>query len=143
MILGKMGRNLLLACTWPTVLSLITGRSTINGILAMQSFRERFSTGYVDLTDMKPSLSPSQSSLIVAILSAGTVLGSLISAPLADFFGRRKSLNAAIGVFCFGVIFQVCSSDIPMLLVGRYVGGCAARVMCACSTWGGQRNAVN
>lgn len=96
---------------------------TINGILAMPSFRQQFSTGYTDPIDGKPSLSPSQSSLVVAILSAGTFIGALISAPLGDFLGRKKALNLAIGVFCFGVIFQVCSADIPMLLVGRLFAG--------------------
>ncbi|TLD33100.1 hypothetical protein PspLS_01331 [Pyricularia sp. CBS 133598] len=83
----------------------------INGVLAMPSFRDQFNP------------STSQSSLIVAILSAGTFLGSLISAPMADFIGRRKALHIAIGVFCLGVVFQVCSADIPMLLGGRFVAG--------------------
>ncbi len=94
-------------------------RRTINGILAMPAFRNQFSTGYLE--DDMPNLMPSQSSLIVAILSVGTVVGSLLAAPAGDFCGRRKSLIASVGVFCFGVIFQVCSAAIPMLLVGRSV----------------------
>lgn len=93
--------------------------STINGILAMQSFRTQFSTGYME--DKVPGIAPSQSSLIVAILSLGTIFGSLFAAPGGDTFGRRRSLIASVGVFCFGVIFQVCAHDIPVLLVGRYV----------------------
>ena len=94
---------------------------TINGILAMDSFRRDFTTGYHD-KEGKPNLVPSQVSIIVAMLSAGTFLGSLLAAPVGDIFGRRKSLIGSVGVFSFGVIFQVCATNIPLLLVGRYVG---------------------
>ncbi len=86
----------------------------------MPAFRNQFSTGYKD-EDQKPDLLPSQSSLIVAILSLGTIVGSLLSAPAADAIGRRKSLLLAIGAFSIGVVFQILSADVPMLLAGRYV----------------------
>ena len=73
-------------------------------------------------------MTPNQVSLIVSMLSAGTILGALVSAPLGDRFGRRRSLIGAIGIFCFGAIFQVCAADIPLLLVGRYVDACAFMV---------------
>jgi len=94
--------------------------STINGILAMSAFKEQFSTGYT--RDGHPSISPSQTAIIVAILSAGTVVGALIAAPVGDYWGRRKSLIGAVTAFNFGVIFQVCAQAIPMLVAGRYVG---------------------
>lgn len=86
----------------------------------MKSFLRQFTTGYEDPKTGTLGLSPSEVSIIVAILSAGTALGSLLAAPSGDIFGRRRSLIAAIGVFCFGVIFQVCAHNIPLLLVGRY-----------------------
>lgn len=95
--------------------------STINGILAMKSFRRDFTTGHYD-DDGNPNLIPSQVSIIVAILSAGTFIGALLAAPAGDRWGRRKSLIGSVGVFSFGVIFQVCATNIPLLLVGRYVG---------------------
>ncbi|KAJ0288058.1 hypothetical protein COL154_007284 [Colletotrichum chrysophilum] len=91
---------------------------TINGILSMTAFKRDFSTGYID-NDRKPGISPSESSIIVAILSAGTVLGALLAAPIGDAWGRRISLILSIGVFSFGGIFQVCAHNIDMLLVGR------------------------
>lgn len=92
----------------------------INGIMAMDAFVKQFSTGYHDL-DGTLALAPSQTAIIVAILSAGTAIGALIAAPSADIIGRRLSLLISVGIFCFGVIFQVCADAIPMLLVGRYV----------------------
>lgn len=91
---------------------------TINGILAMPSFKDQFSTGYKG-SDGHPSITPSQTAIVVAILSLGTVVGALLAAPLGDYFGRRKSLIGAVTIFNFGVIFQVCADAIPMLLVGR------------------------
>ncbi|KAH6657299.1 general substrate transporter [Truncatella angustata] len=93
----------------------------INGIMAMDAFTKQFSTGYHDSTG--PALTPSQTAIIVAILSAGTALGALIAAPCADTLGRRLSLLLSVGVFCFGVVFQVCADAIPMLLVGRFFAG--------------------
>lgn len=83
---------------------------------------DQFSTDYRDLKTGAPALAPKQISIIVAILSAGTMFGSLVSAPVGDHFGRRLSLIGAVAVFCFGVIFQVCADNIPLLLVGRCVG---------------------
>lgn len=95
---------------------------TINGILAMDSFKDTFSTGYRD-ENGHLAISPGETGIIVAILSAGTVLGSLLAAPMGDYFGRRLSLIAAVTVFNFGVIFQVCARAIPMLMVGRFFAG--------------------
>jgi MFS transporter, SP family, sugar:H+ symporter len=77
---------------------------TIGGILAMPYWRDTFSTGFRN-EDGELSISPSQESLIVSILSAGTFFGALTAAPCADVFGRRMGLvwSTAI-VFNLGVI---------------------------------------
>lgn len=95
---------------------------TINGILAMRSFREQFTTGFYDEKG-EPGLAPSQVSITVAILSAGTFAGSLLSAPFGDWIGRRLSIIASIGVFILGVIFQVTANALPLLLAGRFFAG--------------------
>ncbi|KLO90532.1 putative RCO3 glucose transporter [Fusarium fujikuroi] len=98
----------------------------INGILAMAVFKDHFSTnqsckddqGHIDLC-------PEDSSLIVAILSGGAVIGALVAAPSGDSIGRRKTLLAAVTTFCIGAIFQICARATPMLLVGRLLAGVA------------------
>jgi predicted MFS family arabinose efflux permease len=94
--------------------------STISGILAMKTFREQFSTGYIDASDKLPNVSPTQSAQIVSFLSVGTVFGSLLAAPLADKFGRRMSLILAVGIFTLGVLLQTIAMHIQLLISGRY-----------------------
>jgi predicted MFS family arabinose efflux permease len=89
--------------------------------MAMHAFRKQFSTGYIDPTDHEPSVSPGQSSQIVAILSAGTFFGALFAAPLGDNLGRRISLIVAVAIFCFGAALQTAAMHIPMLIAGRSV----------------------
>ncbi|KAJ3528994.1 hypothetical protein NM208_g9958 [Fusarium decemcellulare] len=100
--------------------------SVINGILAMDVFKNQFSTdqrckddeGHMDLC-------PKDSSLVVAILSGGAVVGALVAAPAGDSIGRRKTMLVAVGTFCIGAIFQVCAQATPLLLVGRSLAGLA------------------
>lgn len=86
----------------------------------MGPFRTQFSTGYIDKPSGTLGISPSQSSQIVSILSAGTFFGALVAAPFADHIGRRLSLILAVAVFTLGVILQTVAYAIPTFLAGRY-----------------------
>ena len=86
----------------------------------MDPFKHDFSTGATD-GEGNPIMTPGQVSLIVAMLSAGTAVGALVSAPIGDRWGRRLSLIFAIGVFCVGAILQLCAVNVPLLVVGRCV----------------------
>lgn len=85
----------------------------------MESFRQQFSTGYIDLNDDKLNVSPEQSSLIVSILSAGTFFGALAAAPAGDMLGRKRSLVIAVAIFSFGALLQTVATQIPILVAGR------------------------
>ncbi|ODA79500.1 hypothetical protein RJ55_05093 [Drechmeria coniospora] len=93
----------------------------INGILAMPEFKNQFAT--TCQTNGQPDICPKDLSIIVAILSAGTVVGSLLAAPAGDSIGRRITLLIAVGIFCIGGICQACADAIPLLLVGRALAG--------------------
>lgn len=105
---------------------------TISGILAMDYWQNEFSTGYRN-SQNHLDVSPSQSSEIVSILSAGTFFGALAAAPLADFIGRRMGLIASTGVFTFGVILQTASTAIPMFVAGRFFAGFGVGLISALS----------
>ncbi|KAG5992718.1 glucose transporter [Claviceps lovelessii] len=98
----------------------------INGILAMTEFKMQFGSTNCHSaipSDSHPQICPKDSSLIVAILSAGTAVGALLAAPAGDSLGRRITLLIAVGVFCIGAICQVCANAIPLLLIGRALAG--------------------
>ncbi|KAJ5203340.1 hypothetical protein N7449_005419 [Penicillium cf. viridicatum] len=94
---------------------------TISGILVMPYWQDLFSTGYKDST-RHLSITSSQSSAIVSILSAGT-FGALGAAPLGDTMGRRRGLIASSVVFIFGVVLQAAATKIPLFLAGRFFAG--------------------
>lgn len=89
----------------------------------MPYWRRQFSTGYTNPKDGLPDVTPSQSSEIVSLLSAGTFFGALTAAPTCDFFGRRLGLMISTVVFTFGVILQTAATAIPMFVAGRFFAG--------------------
>ncbi|KAI0449240.1 high-affinity glucose transporter RGT2 [Xylaria acuta] len=95
---------------------------TISGILTMPYWQRLFSTGYINSAG-EPDISPSQSSAIVSILSAGTFFGALASPFLADNIGRRLGLIVSCFVFNLGVALQTAATAIPLFLAGRFFAG--------------------
>lgn len=69
------------------------------------------------------SLTPWKASLIVSILSAGTFFGAIIAGDLADHFGRRTTIMAGCVVFAVGVVLQIASHGLGLLVAGRLVAG--------------------
>ncbi|KAK0644014.1 high-affinity glucose transporter RGT2 [Cercophora newfieldiana] len=118
--------------TWPAVLiglfvafgGVLFGydTGTISGILAMDFWMDEFSTGYVN-PQGHPDVSPSQSSAVVSILSAGTFFGALTSPLLGDHIGRRWALIASCWVFNLGVSLQTAARSLPLFLAGRFFAG--------------------
>ncbi|KAH8724824.1 glucose transporter-like protein [Phaeosphaeriaceae sp. PMI808] len=91
---------------------------TISGILAMKFWKTSFST------QPDGSITASEDSLIVSILSAGTFFGALAAAPFGDLLGRRMGLLTSVGfVFNFGVILQTASTRQPLFIAGRFFAG--------------------
>ncbi|KAK0707881.1 general substrate transporter [Lasiosphaeris hirsuta] len=95
---------------------------TISGILAMDYWRNLFSTGYRD-SKGHLDVSPAQSSAIVSILSAGTFFGALASPLLGDHMGRRWGLIVSCWIFNFGVILQTAATGLNLFLAGRFFAG--------------------
>lgn len=93
---------------------------------------DQVSTGYRG-TKGELDVSPSQSSVIVSILSAGTFFGALTAAPFGDLMGRRLGLIASCMVFNFGVILQTASTGIPLFVAGRFFAGFGVGLVSALS----------
>ncbi|PNP41514.1 hypothetical protein TGAMA5MH_06615 [Trichoderma gamsii] len=95
---------------------------TISGILAMPYWQTLFSSGYHNPSGHL-DVTPSESSAIVSILSAGTFFGSLSSPALGDTIGRRLGLIVSSFVFIFGVVLQTAATSVPLFLAGRFFAG--------------------
>jgi MFS family permease len=82
------------------------------------------------------TLSASEDSLIVSILSAGTFFGALTASPFGDLLGRRLGLITATGlVFNFGVILQTASTSQPLFIAGRFFAGFGVGLVSALSEY--------
>ncbi|KAI1369043.1 high-affinity glucose transporter RGT2 [Xylaria arbuscula] len=95
---------------------------TISGILANRYWQQLFSTGYVN-PEGELSITTSQESAIVSILSAGTFFGALASPFLADHVGRRLGLVISTWVFNLGVVLHTVATAIQLFLAGRFFAG--------------------
>jgi MFS transporter, SP family, sugar:H+ symporter len=69
------------------------------------------------------TLSASQKSLIVSILSAGTFFGALIGGQCAEWIGRRLTIMVSCLIFAIGVAIQVAASTVNTLAAGRLIAG--------------------
>lgn len=54
--------------------------------------------------------------LIVGLLSIGTLVGAILGAPLADYWGRRRAMTIESTVFIIGVLIQVSFRLILVLI---------------------------
>ncbi|KAK8184886.1 general substrate transporter [Phyllosticta capitalensis] len=98
----------------------------ISGVLAMDYFKLEF--GHPNSTDTTNAYNGYlyhtwEKSLITSILSAGTFFGALFAGSVSDWIGRRDTVIAGCGVFTVGVIMQVASTEVGLLVAGRIIAG--------------------
>jgi SP family sugar:H+ symporter-like MFS transporter len=70
------------------------------------------------------------SSLLVSLMSIGTLIGALAGAYTADWFGRRRSLSIGVAVFVLGNIIQITAQNTWVhITIGRIVAGLGVGVL--------------
>jgi sugar porter (SP) family MFS transporter len=93
---------------------------TISGIKEMKFWLQTF--GYQD-SNGDYTISTSNESLVVSILSLGTFFGALIAAPVADWMGRKIGIIFSCLVFSIGVAMQTAATALPLFVAGRVFAG--------------------
>ncbi|SCU92285.1 LADA_0F15610g1_1 [Lachancea dasiensis] len=96
---------------------------TISGVLAMDYVKEHFTS--------RGHFTANETSLITAILSAGTFCGAMLAPLASDRLGRRLGLILSTIIFTIGVILQVIASEQNLLIVGRVIAGTGVGVLSA------------
>ncbi|KAK4501836.1 hypothetical protein PRZ48_007645 [Zasmidium cellare] len=86
----------------------------VGGVLTMESYKRDF--GYTDNTTV--------SAVMVSLQNVGAFLSALCIFPISERFGRKKTIQVAMTVFCIGVILQVIPShSLVCFYIGRFVSG--------------------
>ncbi|KAJ5475313.1 hypothetical protein N7539_008379 [Penicillium diatomitis] len=86
----------------------------VGGILTFESYQNDFR--YTDKTTVN--------AVMVSLQNVGAFLAALCVFPLSEHFGRKKTVQVAMSVFCTGVILQVVPShSLVCFYIGRFVSG--------------------
>ncbi|KAI7317094.1 putative glucose transporter rco-3 [Hortaea werneckii] len=96
----------------------------INGVTGSERFIELIEGPPPPGTDPADwALSGSHLSLITSILSAGTFFGAIIAGDVADIIGRKWTIIAGCLIYIVGVILQVATNGLGLIVAGRLVAG--------------------
>ncbi|KAJ5233116.1 hypothetical protein N7468_006072 [Penicillium chermesinum] len=86
----------------------------VGGILTFQTYEHDF--GYTDKTTV--------SAVMVSLQNVGAFFAALGIFPISERYGRKKTLQSALTLFCIGVVLQVVPShSLVCFYIGRVVSG--------------------
>jgi len=70
------------------------------------------------------SIAATRSSILVSLMSIGSLIGALSGAYTSDWWGRRKSLTFGVFLFIIGNIIQITAMQSWIhMMMGRFVAG--------------------
>jgi sugar porter (SP) family MFS transporter len=98
----------------------------INGVLNINQFKHDYGTPGHHVEVAAPGgylYSDSDKSIIVSILSAGTVVGALTAGYIADRLGRKIAIQLGCVIYTIGVVLQMAVPSVALLVTGRAIAG--------------------
>lgn len=66
---------------------------------------------------------PNRIQLVIAVFMAGLGIGTFVTGPLADAFGRKPVMLGGMALYVVGALISSMSSSLEMLLAGRVLQG--------------------
>jgi len=100
----------------------------ISSMLLFPDFKRRF--GQYQDAEGEWQFDVEISSLVVSMMSIGTLFGALAGAYTADWFGRRRSLSIGVAIFVVGNIIQITAMNSWVhLMMGRIVAGLGVGIL--------------
>ncbi|KAH6847211.1 general substrate transporter [Chaetomium sp. MPI-CAGE-AT-0009] len=104
--------------------------------LALGGFLFGYDSGIIASTIALPTFvdyfgQPSDSTAggIVSAFQGGAILGTVINMFAADRLGRQRTIFAGSAISCLGASLQAGAVSIPMIIVGRFIGGVAVGML--------------
>ncbi len=61
--------------------------------------------------------------LVIGVFFAGMMVGYAVYGQLADAIGRKPTLYYGLGLYLFGCLISIFSSDLTLMLIGRFIQG--------------------
>lgn len=83
-------------------------------------------------SDFDLGVGSAETSRVITVFMIGLAVGQLIYGPIADRFGRKRTLYAGAAIYIVGAVFSALAPTFELLLVGRFIwgiGGAGARVV--------------
>ena len=68
-------------------------------------------------------LSPSLQEVVVSITTMGGMISAFLGGPMADRFGRKRTLMLSSTLTTVGVVWCAASFSIPSIVIARFVVG--------------------
>jgi len=108
------------------------------GTYVMPGFKEFFGWACpVDESDpscvaKSQAIQDNERGLITALMTIGAAVGALLNPNIMDRVGRRINLLLACATFTLGAAIQAGSIGIPMMYIGRFIGGCGIGMFATC-----------
>ncbi|OSS53939.1 hypothetical protein B5807_01605 [Epicoccum nigrum] len=100
----------------------------ISSMLLFPDFKRRF--GQYQDANGEWQFETEISSLVVSMMSIGTLVGALAGAYTADWLGRRRSLSVGVAIFVIGNIIQITAMNSWVhLMMGRIVAGLGVGIL--------------
>ncbi|KAF4971568.1 hypothetical protein FSARC_1634 [Fusarium sarcochroum] len=92
----------------------------ISSMVLFEDFKDRFAQG----PEGNKAWVPIIQSILVSLMSIGSLLGALSGAYTADWWGRRKSMTFGVAIFIIGNIIQITAMESWVhMMMGRFVAG--------------------